>query len=67
MLETPDGLVRIEPVIVEDAEVAALRWRSGQGLSLADRLCLALADRLGSTAWTADTGWGSAANINQIR
>lgn len=59
--------LQVEPVTVEDAEMAALRWKSGEGLSLADRLCLALADRLGSTAWTADTGWGSAANINQIR
>lgn len=59
--------LHVEPVTVEDAETAALRWRSGEGLSLADRLCLALAERLGATAWTADTAWGSAPNIEQIR
>ena len=32
----------IEPVTVDDAEWAAGRWRRGSGLSLADRLCLAV-------------------------
>lgn len=59
--------LQVEPVTVDDAEAAARRWRSGEGLSLADRLCLALAERLGSTAWTADAAWGSAPNIQQIR
>ena len=31
----------IEPVTPEDGEQAALLWRTGSGLSLADRLCLA--------------------------
>ncbi len=61
-----DG-VKVEPVLEEDAEWAAQRWRRGEGLSLADRLCLALADRLGAEAWTADTAWGTQGMIRQIR
>ncbi len=37
---------RIEPVTTGDAEWAAGRWRRGEGLSPADRLCMALAERL---------------------
>src|SRR3546814_5865794 len=48
----------IEPVVADDAEWAAERWRAGEGLSLADRLCLALAARLGMAALTADHSWG---------
>lgn len=47
--------IDVEPVTGADAELAAQRWRRGDGLSLADRLCFALADRLGVVAWTADT------------
>lgn len=46
----------VEPVTAADAEWAARRWRKGEGLSLADRLCLALAERLDTEVWTADTG-----------
>lgn len=60
------GLV-LEPVDEQDAEWAAARWRAGEGLSLADRLCLALADRLGVPAITADTAWGSGDEVHQIR
>jgi PIN domain nuclease of toxin-antitoxin system len=60
------GLV-IEPVTVDDAERAATSWRSGQGLSLADRLCLALGDRLDVPVLTADRAWGVAGRIRQIR
>lgn len=59
--------LQIEPVIATDAEWAARRWRRGEGLSLADRLCLALADRLGTDVLTADTAWGSAGRVRQIR
>lgn len=59
--------LRVEPVIAADAEWAAMRWRSGEGLSLGDRLCLALGERLGATVWTADTAWGSTDMIRQIR
>ena len=57
----------IEPVTAEDAERAAGLWRSGAGLSLADRLCLALAERLGATIWTADRQWGERRGVRQIR
>ncbi len=52
--------IRIEPVLAADAEWAARRWRRGEGLSLADRLCLALAARLDTDVVTADAAWGSA-------
>lgn len=45
----------IELVTPDDAEWAARQWRGGEGLSLADRLCLALAERSGVEAWTTDT------------
>lgn len=57
----------LEPVTVADAELAARRWRRGDGLSLADRLCRACADRHGVEAWTADAGWGEGTGIRQIR
>jgi len=47
----------VEPVTRLDAEGAAALWRPGEGLSLADRLCLALAERLHSEALTADRAW----------
>jgi PIN domain nuclease of toxin-antitoxin system len=59
--------LRIEPVTQEDAEWAARRWRKGEGLSLADRLCLALARRLEVTAYTADSAWGTGPGVRQIR
>lgn len=59
--------LRIESVTRRDAEWAALRYRRGEGLSLADRLCLALADRLDAEILTADTAWGTAGRIVQIR
>lgn len=59
--------IRIEPVVTDDAEWAARRWRPGEGLSLADRLCLALAERVDSDVLTADTVWGSAGRVRQIR
>lgn len=59
--------MQVEPVTVIDAERAARRWRRGGGLSLADRLCLALAERLGSVVLTADGAWGAAGRVKQIR
>lgn len=59
--------LELEPVSVTDAEWAAQRWRRGEGLSLADRLCLALAFRTGEVALTADTAWGSSDTVRQIR
>ena len=37
------------------------------GLSLGDRFCLALAQREGLTAWTADTAWTVIADILAVR
>ena len=59
--------LRLEPVTIEDAEWAAERWQRGEGLSLADRLCLALAERADAEALTADTAWGSGGRVRQIR
>lgn len=59
--------VEVEPVTEADAEWAAARWQQGEGLSLGDRLCLALADRLDVEAWTADTSWGRGERVRQIR
>ena len=59
--------LQVEPVLQPDAEVAARLWRRGSGLSLGDRLCLATAQRLDATVWTADTAWGSAKTVKQVR
>lgn len=57
----------VEPVLRADAELAARSWVAGTGLSLADRLCLATAERLDATVWTADTAWGTDLPVRQIR
>jgi ribonuclease VapC len=57
----------VEPVLVKDAERAAALWRRGNGLSLADRLCLALGERLEATIWTADVAWGASEQVRQVR
>ena len=59
--------VRVEPVLPEDAEWAARRWRRGEGLSLADRLCLALAERTDLDVLTADRAWGFSGRVRQVR
>ena len=59
--------VRVEPVVRDDAEWAARRWRPREGLSLADRLCLALGERLDAEVLTADKSWGDTGRIVQIR
>ena len=59
--------LRVEPVTAVDAEWAARRWVHGEGLSLADRLCMALGERLDVPVLTADTAWGSEGRIIQIR
>jgi ribonuclease VapC len=47
------------PFSAEDAERAAVLWPLGRqiGLSLGDRACLALAERLRRPALTADRSW----------
>lgn len=59
--------LQIEPVVASDAEWAARRWRPADGLSLADRLCLALGERLDAPVLTADTAWGDTGRVRQIR
>lgn len=59
--------IRVEPVSAADAEWAAHRWRRGEGLSLADRLCMAVAKRLDTNILTADGAWGSSGRVSQIR
>jgi PIN domain nuclease of toxin-antitoxin system len=57
----------IEPVLAEDGEWAAGRWRRGEGLSLGDRLCLALSERLDADVLTADRTWGDDGRVRQLR
>jgi len=59
--------VRTEPVSADDARRGAQIKDSRPGLSLGDRLCLALADRLDDVALTADGAWGTSDRITQIR
>lgn len=59
--------LQVEPVLAADAEWAARRWVRGEGLSLADRLCMALGERLDAPVYTADQAWGSGTGIVQIR
>ena len=59
--------IQVEPVLVDDAERAAMLWRAGGGLSLADRLCLATAERLDATVWTADMASGNSERVRQVR
>jgi PIN domain nuclease of toxin-antitoxin system len=47
----------VEPVTMADAEAAAALWRTGDPLSLADRLCLALGSRLSADIITCDKQW----------
>lgn len=57
----------IEPVTVDDAETAAGRWKAGSGLSLGDRLWLALGERLDAVVLTADRTWGKSGRVRQVR
>ncbi|MGW6130331.1 type II toxin-antitoxin system VapC family toxin [Cellulomonas sp. NPDC055163] len=50
-----------------DAERAATRWARGSGLSLGDRFCLALGDRLDATVLTADQAWSAEQRVRLIR
>lgn len=59
--------LRVEPATIDDGERAADLWRRGSGLSLADRFCLALGERLAATTWTTDTAWGNSDTVRQIR
>jgi len=55
------------PVLEADADRAAALWKAGEALSLADRLCLALSERLGLPALTADRAWPTHPQAQLIR
>ncbi len=59
--EFMDVGVVFEPFTAAQAEMAARLWAEarGQGLSLADRACLALASELNATVFTADRVWSA--------
>lgn len=59
--------VQIEDVRESDGEVAPVMWRRGSGLSLGDRLCLALGERLDVPSLTADRAWGVSERVSQPR
>jgi ribonuclease VapC len=70
--ELVGGVIAIEPITDDDCiAIARLRRATkAQGLSLADRACLALAERLGVPALTADGEWAKAkikAKVRPIR
>jgi len=51
--------LRVMPLTMDDAVLAATLWSQAPSLSLGDRCCLALARRLGAPAVTADRDWRS--------
>jgi PIN domain nuclease of toxin-antitoxin system len=57
----------IEPLTQGDAEAAGGMFAPGDGLSLGDRCCLALAERLDTTALTADRQWAGRPSVEVIR
>lgn len=59
--------LQIEAVTFDDGELAAALWRAGSGLSLADRICIAVGRRLQADILTADRSWGTEPPITQIR
>jgi ribonuclease VapC len=62
ILRAVTAQVTVEPFTTEDALAAAAFWprTRATGLSLGDRACLALAQRLGVRAVTADREWATA-------
>lgn len=59
--------IEVAAVVRDDAEQAARLWRRGSGLSLADRLCLALGNRLESDVITADRAWADHPRVTVVR
>ncbi len=59
--------VSVEPVTLADAESAASLWRGGESLSLGDRLCLALGERLQAEVLTADSAWAGCDRVILLR
>ena len=52
------GLI-VTSVDAEDAAYAANLWQAAAPLSLADRFCLAVGERLDVPVWTCDRSWAS--------
>lgn len=70
--ELVDGVLTVEPITDDDSiAIARLRPKTkAQGLSLADRACLVLAERLDIAALTTDSAWTEAdvkAEVKTIR
>ena len=59
--------VTVEPVSKQDAELGARLRMAVPALSLGDRLCLALGERLDAVVLTADRAWGTSDRVSQIR
>lgn len=59
--------LQVSPVTVDEAEAAAAMWEEGTRLSLADRLCLSLADRLELPALSADRAWFDLPRVIALR
>lgn len=59
--------VTVDDVTQGDAEWAAALYEAKPFLSLGDRLCLALAERLDADVLTADKAWGTDGRVRQIR
>jgi ribonuclease VapC len=59
--------IQIASVTVDDAEAAAALWVPGSSLSLADRLCLALAGRLELPVLSADRAWFELDGVIPVR
>ena len=56
----------IAGVTAADAELAAELWQPRSGLSLGDRLCLALGQRMRLPVATTDESWASVSNGLEI-
>jgi ribonuclease VapC len=58
--------VQVEPVTEDDAFLVARWWAVDSSLALGDRCCLALAERLGGQAVTADQRWASLSDADVL-
>jgi PIN domain nuclease of toxin-antitoxin system len=59
--------LNVAPVTAADAEASATFGEPRDGLSLGDRLCLAVGRRLGCDVLTADTAWADLPGVVLIR
>lgn len=59
--------LQVASVEIDDAEAAAAMWMPGSPLSLADRVCLALAGRLQLEVLSADRAWFDLDGVVAVR